>query len=138
MVSVCANGRFASEIIGEHALEFCEGKGTPFEKLYLLDAHTLLLGVGFNRCTSLHYAESLVPARRTTVNRYPILRDGERVWIESRDMAPDNDVHFPIVGDRFAASGAVHRGRVGHADAMLFSTRQLVDFAQAYFLSVLR
>jgi aminoglycoside 3-N-acetyltransferase len=138
LVSVCANGRFAREIAGEHALEFCEGKGTPFEKLYLLHAHTLLLGVGFNRCTSLHYAESLVPARRTTVNRYPIVRDGERTWIESRDMAPDNGLHFPIVGNRFAASGAVRAGRIGHADAMLFSTRGLVDFARSYFESVLR
>ena len=66
LVSVCANGPLAKEITAEHALEFCEGKGTPFEKLYTLDAYTLLLGVGFNRCSSLHYAESLVPARRTT------------------------------------------------------------------------
>ncbi len=137
LVSVCANGGLAAEITGEHALEFCEGKGTPFEKLYLLDAHTLLLGVGFNRCTSLHYSESLVPARRTTISRFPIMRGGERIWIESRDMAPDNGVHFPIVGDRFAASGAVRTGRIGQAEALLFSTRELVDFARRYFLSVL-
>jgi aminoglycoside 3-N-acetyltransferase len=137
LVSVCAIGRFAMEITGEHELEFCEGKGTPFEKLYRLDAHTLLLGVGFNRCTSLHYAESLVPARRTTVNRFPIVRDGERIWTESRDMASDNGVHFPIIGDRFVATGAVRVGRIGHADAMLFATRELVDFARSYFLSVL-
>ena len=137
LVSVCANGRFAREITREHALEFCEGNGTPFEKLYLLDGHTLLLGVGFNRCTSLHYAESLVPARRTAVNRFPIMRDGKRMWVENRDMAPDNGVHFPVVGNRFTASGAVRVGRIGHADAMLFSTRELVEFAKSYFLSVL-
>ena len=38
LVSVCANGRLAREITSHHALEFCEGKGTPFEKLYILDA----------------------------------------------------------------------------------------------------
>jgi hypothetical protein len=31
LVSVCANGRHAREITAEHALEFCEGRGTPFE-----------------------------------------------------------------------------------------------------------
>jgi aminoglycoside 3-N-acetyltransferase len=118
-------------------LPFCEGKGTPFEKLYTLDTHTLLLGVGFNRCSSLHYAESLVPGRRTTVSRFPIIENGERVWVEMPDMAFDNGVHFPVIGDQFAAKDTIRAGRIGDADAMLFSTRDLVDFAQAYFLSAL-
>jgi aminoglycoside 3-N-acetyltransferase len=137
LVSVCANGQHAREITKHHTLEFCEGKGTPFEKLYDLDAHTLLLGVGFNRCSSLHYAESLVPARRTTVSRFPIIQNGERIWIEKPDMASDNGIHFPVVGDQFAAARAICAGRVGDADALLFSTRALVDFAKSYFLRTL-
>lgn len=137
IVSVCANGRLAEKITEHHALDFCEGKGTPFEKLYTLDAHTLLLGVGFNRCSSLHYAESLVPARRTTISRFPIIQNGERVWVERPDMAFDNGVHFPVVGDKFTANGRIRAGRVGDADATLFSTRDLVDFAESYFLRVL-
>jgi len=137
-VSVCANGRHANEITKEHAMEFCEGKGTPFEKLYDLDASTLLLGVGFNRCTSLHYAESLVPGRRTTISRFPMLRDGERIWVEKPDMASDNGVHFPVVGAQFAEQGSVRRGQVGGAAAMLFPTRELVDFAKVYFARVLK
>jgi aminoglycoside 3-N-acetyltransferase len=46
-----------------------------------------LLGVGFGRCTSLHYAESLVPRRRTTLSRFPLVQDGRRVWVEKPDMA---------------------------------------------------
>jgi aminoglycoside 3-N-acetyltransferase len=137
IVSVCANGRLAREITEDHALDFCEGKGTPFEKLYTLDTHTLLLGVGFNRCSSLHYAESLVPARRTTISRYPIMQNGERTWVERPDMASDNGVHFPTVGAKFAAKGAICAARIGDADAMLFSTRDLVDFAESYFLTTL-
>lgn len=134
LVSVCANGRHAEEITRDHALEFCEGKGTPFEKLYDLNSYTLLLGVGFNRCSSLHYAESLVPNRRTTVSRFPMVRNGERVWVETPDMAFDNGVHFPIVGRQFAEARRVTVGRVGNAEALLFSTRELVDFAESYFL----
>lgn len=137
MVSVCANGPLANEITKEHSLEFCEGKGTPFEKLCELDTQTLLLGVGFNRCTSLHYAESLVPARRTTVHKFPVLENDGRVWVEVQDMANDDGVHFPVVGDRFAATGAVSYGRVGNAESMLFVTRELVDFAEQYFARVL-
>ena len=137
MVSVCANGRLAGEITKEHSMEFCEGRGSPFEKLYNLGAHTLLLGVGFNRCTSLHYAESLVPQRRTTVHRFPMIENGERVWVEKPDMANDDGVHFPVVGDQFAATKSIRAGRVGNADGMLFSTRKLVDFAEPYFARVL-
>jgi aminoglycoside 3-N-acetyltransferase len=136
LVSVCANGQMAEEITKHHELSFCEGPGTPFEKLYELDASTLLLGVGFDRCTSLHYAESLVPSRRTMMSRFPMMQLGERVWMEVPTMASDNGVHFPVVGARFANNRVVRVSRVGNADAMLFSTRELVDFAKDYFAHV--
>jgi aminoglycoside 3-N-acetyltransferase len=133
LVSACANGPLAEQITADHALEFCEGEGTPFEKLYALGSHTLLLGIGFNRCTSLHYAESLAPGRRTMINRLPMIQNGERVWLEARNMATDNGVHFPAVGQQFVDTGAVRTARVGNADASLFLTRDLVDFAESYF-----
>jgi aminoglycoside 3-N-acetyltransferase len=133
MVSVCANGPLADEITKEHPMDFCEGAGTPFEKLYKLDARTLLLGVGFDRCTSLHYAESLVPNRRTTVNRFPVMENGDRIWVEAPNMANDDGVHFPVVGEQFAEAGMVRTGRVGDANSVIFATRQLVDFAESYF-----
>ena len=135
-VSVCANGRYAEEITKDHSLEFCEGKGTPFEKLYQLNAFTLLLGVGFDRCTSLHYAESLVPSRRTTVHHIPIVQEGRKVWLKVPDMANDNGVHFPVVGAEFANSHPIQVNHVGCANSMLFSTRELVDHAEAYFRRV--
>lgn len=138
MVSVCANGRLADEIVKEHSLEFCEGRGTPFQKLYDFNSHTLLLGVGFNRCTSLHYAESLVPHRRTTIHRYPMTIEGQRKWVANEDMANDDGVHFPIVGKEFVATKAVRRGRVGEANSLFFSTRKLVDLAESYFNRELR
>lgn len=67
--SVCAQGPRAAEITREHPLAFSEGPGSPFAKLYDLDGRILLLGVGFNRCTALHFAESLVAKRRTTTVR---------------------------------------------------------------------
>jgi aminoglycoside 3-N-acetyltransferase len=137
LVSVCANGSCAQQITAEHALEFCEGRGTPFERLHELDAWTLLIGVGFDRCTSLHFAESLVPGRRTTISRFPMIEKGVRVWVEKPDMANDNGTHFPIVGQRFVERGRARRGKVGNADALFFSTRALVDFAMGYFREVL-
>jgi aminoglycoside 3-N-acetyltransferase len=137
LVSVCANGQLAQEITKHHALSFSEGLGTPFEKLYLLDAFTLLLGVGFDRCTSLHYAESLIPSRRTATSLFPIMQNGARIWMEVPDMAADDGVHFPVVGAKFVTEREVRVGRVGCTDAAFFSTRKLVDFAKDYFTQVL-
>lgn len=138
LVSVCATGPKAAEITAQHALEFCEGRGTPFEKLYELDARILLLGVGFDRCTTLHYAESLTPGRRTTTSRYPMVVEGVRQWVEKPDMASDHGAHFPEVGRRFVAEGSVRTGKIGGADGLLFANRALVDFAEHYFRETLR
>jgi hypothetical protein len=52
-------------------------------------------------------------------------------------MAADNGVQFPIAGQRFIDGGGVRVGRVGLTQAMLCSTRALVDHARAYFSEVL-
>ena len=135
--SVCARGPLAQEITGEHALAFSEAEGTPYEKLYDLAAHTLLLGVGFNRCTSLHFAESRVPQRRVETTRFPELREGRCVWVEVPTMGTDDSTHFPAAGAAFAEEVGLTRGRVGQAEALFFPTRALVDFATPYFARVL-
>lgn len=50
--------------------------------------------------------------------------------------SPDG-VQFPVVGAEFAAKARICAGRIGDADAILFLTRDLVDFAKSYFSSAL-
>ena len=66
------------------------------------------------------------------ISRYPLEQNGKRIWVEKPDMA-NGGPHFAIVGDQFIARGGIDSGFVGEARAMLFSTRELVDFAKAYF-----
>ena len=131
--SVCARGVAASASVSEHPLAFSEGPGGPFEKLCNLDCRVLLLGVGFDRCTALHFAESLVDRRRVKTLRFPVLDDGQRVWAEAPNVADDNGTHFPVIGQGYVAEGDVRRGRIGDAESMLFPMRDLVDFAVRYF-----
>ena len=105
--------------------------------LHDIEAWILLLGVGFNRCTALHYAESLAEKRRTTTTRFPILRKGRLTWVEERNVADDNDTHFPVIGEEFVATKAVRRGRVGKAKSYLFPMQNLVKHAVTYFARVL-
>jgi aminoglycoside 3-N-acetyltransferase len=131
--SVSARGPLARRITAHHPLEFSEGPGSPFGKLHELDGRILLLGVGFDRCTALHYAESLACNRRTQRVRLPTLRDGRRAWVEVDNVADDNGTHFPSIGERFTRAGLATVGQVGRAPSILCSMRALTDFAVRYF-----
>lgn len=135
--SICARGPAAQRVVRDHPLAFSEGLGGPFDQLYQLGAHVLLLGVGFNRCTALHFAESLVAVRRTMKVRFPATENGRRIWVEVPNVADDNDTHFPVVGDLYLKGGESLVGSVGSAEAILFPMGRLVDFARRYFDRVL-
>ena len=135
--SVCARGPAAEGITGEHPLAFSEGRGGPFDKLHELDSWILLLGVGFNRCTALHYAESIAAKRRTTTVHFPLMEKGRRTWMEVPNVANDNDTHFPMIGEEFTIANAPLRGTIGRAPSTLCRMRELVTFAVAYFERVL-
>jgi len=135
--SVCARGALAADITRDHPLAFSEGRGGPFEKLYQLESWVLLLGVGFNRCTALHFAESLVARRRVTTVRFPALKEGRRVWVEVPNVADDNGTHFPVIGQEYVAAGRARQGAIGDAPSLLFPLRDLVDLAVRYFEKVL-
>ena len=131
--SVCARGPAAEEVTQEHPLAYSEGPGSPFARLHDLDSRVLLVGVGFNRCTALHLAESLISNPRRTSVRFPTLDGDRRVWVEVPNVADDNDTHFPIIGELFASQRRVRRGKIGEANCFLFSMRDLVKFARDYF-----
>jgi aminoglycoside 3-N-acetyltransferase len=133
LVSVCARGPLAEAITSEHALDFGEGRNTPFEKLYALAGFTLLLGVGFDRCTSLHFAEALTADRRVMTSRVLVATDGKRQWVDTLQMGIDGGTHFPKIGAAFCEAQSIKKRRVGEADTYFVSTRALVDFAVQYF-----
>jgi aminoglycoside 3-N-acetyltransferase len=85
----------------------------------------------------LRYAQSRVPNRRKMISRFPIVENGVRVWVEKLSMATDDSTHFPIGGKQFVEAGHVRSGKIGEADALLFSTRALVNFAEDYFRKAL-
>ena len=135
--SVCARGPLAPDIIRDHPLAFSEGQGGPFDELHAREAWILLLGVGFNRCTALHYAESLVPNRRTMTVRFARVEEGRRVWMEVPNVADDNNGLFPLIGDKYVGAGRPKLGSIGQADSRLFPMKDLVGFATRYFAEAL-
>ncbi|MGH8880723.1 MAG: aminoglycoside N(3)-acetyltransferase [Stackebrandtia sp.] len=128
-VSVAAVGRDAPAIVSGQPLGFAVGPGSPFDRVHDLDGWILLIGVGHDRNTFLHYAESQTPKPRLKLRRFPTLIDGERVWLETVDVADDNGRYFPLVGGEFETSFDIPEVMVGQAACRLIPARQLVSFA---------
>jgi len=132
-VSFTAVGHHASEITSGHRIDQQLGITSPLGRIYDLEGSVLLVGVGYDRNTSLHLAEYLAswPSERTRHMGAAVLVDGERRWQTFTDLDIDES-DFPAIGAAFEATGRVRRGRVGHAPAALMGQRSLVDFAIAW------
>ncbi|MGG1554359.1 aminoglycoside N(3)-acetyltransferase [Paenibacillus ferrarius] len=130
-VSFCANGKYADAVVAQHPLTPQFGEDSPLGKLYALGAKVLLLGVGFDSCTSFHLAETRwehMPTKRMGTAMYV---DGERAWEWFTDFAYDSG-HFAEIGECFESEHGLKRGRVGNATCALFAMRDAVDFASHY------
>ncbi|MEM7498674.1 MAG: AAC(3) family N-acetyltransferase [Pseudomonadota bacterium] len=128
-----ANGPKAAALCAAHSLPFGTGPGSPAGRLYEWDAKQLLLGVGFNRLTQLHHAETRLAHGRRKTRILPL--EDRTVLLE--DAGDDLDVHFPEIGRRFLAAGHGWQGKVGDGAAVLVTTRAIDDFALDYLAHAL-
>jgi len=129
--SFAAWGAHARRVVDGHSLSLGLGEGSPLARIYDLEGWVLLLGVGYDTCTSIHLAECRTewPGKRLASDGAPIRVDGERRWVAFEDIdAGSGD--FPALGAAFEASGAaVRNGTVARARAKLIPQRDLVEFA---------
>lgn len=136
--SVAALGPAAEHITAHQPFGYALGADSPFSRLYELEAQILLLGVGHNRNSFLHHAESLLPVHRTKLRRFPYLVEGQRVWIEAPDVGDDNGTHFPQVGAEWADRGQTSRQVIGTAHCELVNAVPFIDFARKRLDRLLR
>jgi aminoglycoside 3-N-acetyltransferase len=132
--SFVARGPHAARITAGHELTVGLGDGSPLSRIYDLEGHVLLLGVGHGNNTSLHLAEYRAswPGRRTILTGAPLLVDGERRWVAFEDLDWDDD-DFPRIAADFAAdTGLERRGPAGRGEAILVPQQPLVDYAVAW------
>lgn len=127
--SVAAVGAGAEHITAHQPFGYALGSDSPFSRLYEMNAQIVLLGVGHNRNSFLHHAESLLPGHRTKLRRFPHVVEGERVWLEAPDVGDDNDTHFPRIGAEWAEQGKTRRQLIGGARCELVEAVPFIDFA---------
>lgn len=131
-VSFTAWGRHTAFITGGHQLDYSLGESSPLARLYDLDGHVLLIGVGHDRNTSLHLAEYRANARPLQRQGAPVMIDGVRVWKQYDDLEIDNDC-FAEIGEAFESAHPIVKGMVGSAECRLIRQRPLVDFTTDWF-----
>lgn len=132
--SFSAWGRYAEQITKGHQLEYSLGEGSPLARIYDLAGSILLLGVTHENNTSLHLAETRANFRgkREIDQGAPILRDGQRVWVEFKEVE-DHTEDFQKIGKAYQKAGGNQQvGKVGGAVSLLVPQRDLVDFAVAW------
>ncbi|MBD3921888.1 AAC(3) family N-acetyltransferase [Paenibacillus sp. PR3] len=128
--SVAAVGKHAAYITEEHDLCNIVGDDSPLDKVYHLDGKVLLIGVGYDKNTSLHLAEARANYASKTFSQESsaMLVEGVRQWVTYETLAV-NDDDFVQLGEAYdeAMGTVVHR--IGNADIRLLSQRSLVDWA---------
>lgn len=128
--SVAAWGKHAEYLTKNHDLSDIFGETSPLAKFYNLDGKVLLIGVGYDKNTSLHLADvrAEYPGKHTCVEHSAVLENGRRVWKAYETLFVDGE-DFPAIGAAFEAARPVKKATVGQTELSLMRQRELVDFA---------
>lgn len=128
--SISSVGKYAKYITEEHDLSNIFGVNSPIDKLYKLDGYVLLIGVGYDKNTSLHLAETRAHfASKKFVNESSaIMINGRRQWVTYKTQALD-DYDFIKLGKEYDKEANIKINKIGNADVRLIKQKPLVDWA---------
>jgi aminoglycoside N3'-acetyltransferase len=121
-----ARGPAATRITAPHPVDVPHGLDSPVGRVYELDGHVLLLGVGHDANTTIHLAEYLAGVRYRCKKHVVVLKDGQPMpfYYEEIDHCCQN---FRLVDEWLEARKLLRRGTVGHAEARLARSRDIVS-----------
>ncbi|GAB7107592.1 AAC(3) family N-acetyltransferase [Streptomyces phaeofaciens JCM 4814] len=125
--SFAALGPRAAEILDGHAPDCRLGEHSPLARLEERGARVLLLGAGYDTCTSFHLAEYRIESPLVEVGR-PAPGGGWEVVTEVSILSD----RFDELGHDFERDRPVVRGTVGAADARLFPVADAVAYARRW------
>jgi aminoglycoside 3-N-acetyltransferase len=121
-----AEGPFAEMITAPHPVDIPHGLDSPVGRVYELDGQVLLLGVGHDSNTTIHLAENLAGVRYRRDKYLTVLKDGKPIRFEYREIDHCCQ-NFALVDGWLDERQLQNRGKVGHADARLIRSRDIVE-----------
>ena len=128
--SIAALGKYAKYITTEHDLSNINGDNSPLDKLYKLDGFILLIGVGYEKNTSLHLSEARAnyPSKKNINESSAVMVNGKREWITYSTLAVD-DSDFVKLGAQYDKENNITINKLGNADVRLLKQRPFVDWS---------
>ncbi len=128
--SVAAWGKQAEYLTRNHDLSNIFGEDSPVGKLYALDGYVLLIGVDYDKNTSIHLADVRAdyPSKHMTKESSAIMENGNRVWKTYETLYVDGE-DFCDIGKAFEKECRVEKVMLGNGTLTFMKQRELVDFA---------
>lgn len=133
--SIAAWGKYARYFTENHDLCNIFGADSPVDRLYQLNGKVLLLGVGYDKNTSLHLADALAnyPSKHDVTESSAMLIQGERKWIDYETLYVDGE-DFEAIGKAFEEKFAddnstLNKTMLNTAYITSMEQKALVDFA---------
>jgi aminoglycoside 3-N-acetyltransferase len=123
-----ASGAQAALITSPSPLGVPHGLDSAVGRVYSLGGQVLLLGIGHDANTMIHLAENMAGVRYRLAARLRILKDGQPVWFEFAEVNHCCQ-NFHKMDIWLTAHGLQRRGKAGHAEARLISSRAIVETA---------
>jgi aminoglycoside 3-N-acetyltransferase len=123
--SFTAVGAAASELCGQHPLEFRFGPRSPLGALVRRGGKVLMLGAPWNTASVFYLKEFAMPDRTECLKASPVETAAGVKWVEYRDLVYRNRGQETVV--QLVERGLASRGRVGRADSVLFEARAGFD-----------
>lgn len=133
--SFAAWGAAAEEITADHVYDRGLGDGSPLARLYDRAGRVLLLGVGYDRCTSLHLAEHRADIGLPTGRNAVPIEAGDGVGTVEYETLETDSSDFAALGADFEDEVGPLEGSVGAAAAKLVDQATLVEFAVGWLES---
>jgi aminoglycoside 3-N-acetyltransferase len=123
-----AAGPRAHQITAMHPLDVPHGLDSPVGRVYEADGQVLLLGVGHDANTTIHLAETMAPVRYRRSKYLTVWSDGRPVRYPYAEIDHCGE-RFSLLDDWLDEGGRQVRGAIGHAEARLMRSRDLVTIA---------
>jgi aminoglycoside N3'-acetyltransferase len=131
---VAAIGRHAEAITRDKERASALGRGSSYEVAIKLGARVLLLGVGNNSNSALHYAEVAadlpyndIPFREFWGRAALVQRSGRTEQVPLVSEFPGCSSNFPVADGYLRELGIVQEGKLGAADCKLMDAGAMVE-----------
>lgn len=133
--SVAAFGKYAEILTNNKENSAALGEGSSYSQANSLGAKILLIGVGNNRNSMLHYAEA---ASGLPYNDIPFRAFwGDTALVEGKDGSisevplgrefPACSDNFGVIDRHLSGRGIMRRGKLGEAESIVMDSRETVE-----------